>query len=103
VGCGESIGTVFPLLGEGIIPSLQCAELLCENLEDLPAYRRAVLEKFEYFNSVYDIIKLKFAGKFSMVKHLPLMLRTYREMKKMEDRFGLEVRIRDFKDIVSAY
>jgi flavin-dependent dehydrogenase len=103
VGCGESIGTVFPLLGEGIIPSLQCAELLCENLEDLPAYRKAVLEKFEYFNYVYDIIKLKFAGKFSMVKHLPLMLRTYREMKKMEDRFGLEVRMRDFKDIVSAY
>ena len=27
VGCGESIGTVFPLLGEGIIPSLQCAQL----------------------------------------------------------------------------
>ncbi len=103
VGCGESIGTVFPLLGEGIIPSLQCAELLCENLDDLPAYREAVLKKFEYFNYVYDMIKLKFAGKFSMVRHLPLMLKTYNAMKKMEDRFGMEVRIADMKDIVSAY
>lgn len=103
VGCGESIGTVFPLLGEGIIPSLQCSQLLCENLDDLPAYRKAVLKKFEYFNNVYDIIKLKFAGKFSMVKHLPLMLKTYRAMKKMEDRFGMEVRMNDFKDIVAAY
>ena len=38
-----------------------------------------------------------------MVRHLPLMLKTYREMKKMEDRFGLEVRLADFKDIISTY
>ncbi|MHB1909157.1 MAG: NAD(P)/FAD-dependent oxidoreductase [Nitrososphaerales archaeon] len=103
VGCGESIGTVFPLLGEGIIPSLQCAEILCNNLDDMEAYRDQVLKKFEYFNYVYDLIKLKFAGKFSMVKHLPLMLKTYGAMKKMEDRFGLEVRMSDFKEIVSTY
>lgn len=103
VGCGESIGTVFPLLGEGIIPSLQCAQLLCENLDDLPAYRKAVLKKFEYFNYVYDIIKIKLAGKFSMVRQLPTLLKVYREMKKMEDRFGLEVRMNDFKDIMTAY
>jgi flavin-dependent dehydrogenase len=103
VGCGESIGTVFPLLGEGIIPSLQCAQLLCENLDDLPRYRDEVLKKFEYFNYVYDLIQLKFEGKFSMVRHLPLMLRTYNAMKKMEDRFGLEVRMSDFKEIVSTY
>jgi len=103
VGCGESIGTVFPLLGEGIIPSLQCADLLCSNLEDLQEYRKQVLKKFEYFNYIYDIIKLKFAGKFSMVRHLPLLLKTYSEMKKMEERFGLEVRMNDFRQIISTY
>lgn len=103
VGCGESIGTVFPLLGEGIIPSLQCSEILCENLDNLPRYRQAVLQKFEYFNYVYDIIKLKFEGRFSMVRHLPLMLKTYNAMKKREDRFGLEVRMSDFKEIISTY
>lgn len=103
VGCGESIGTVFPLLGEGIIPSLQCAELLVENLDDLSNYRKKVLQKFEYFNYVYDIIKLKFEGKFSMARHFPLMLKTYKAMKKMENRFGLEVRMSDFKEIISTY
>lgn len=103
VGCGESIGTVFPLLGEGIIPSLQCANLLCENLDNLKKYREEVLKKFEYFNYVYDLIKLKFDGKFSMVRHLPLMLKTYNAMKKMQDRFGLEVRMSDFKEIISTY
>ena len=103
VGCGESIGTVFPLLGEGIIPSLQCADILCANLNDLENYRKQVLKKFEYFNYVYDMIKLKFAGKFSMVRHFPLLLKTYSEMKKMEERFGLEVRMNDFRQIVSTY
>jgi len=103
VGCGESIGTVFPLLGEGIIPSLQCSQLLCENLDNLPAYRKAVLKKFEYFNYVYDIINLKLQGKFSMMKQLPLMLKVYREMKKMEDRFGMEIRLNDFKTIFNSY
>jgi flavin-dependent dehydrogenase len=102
VGCGESIGTVFPLLGEGIIPSLQCADLLCQNFDDLPAYREAVLNKFDYFNYVYDIIKLKLDKKFNMVRHLPLMLKTYTAMKKMEDRFGLEVRMSDFKEIIGS-
>ena len=35
VGVGESIGTVYPMLGEGIIPSMQSVELLVENLDDL--------------------------------------------------------------------
>ena len=103
VGCGESIGTVYPLLGEGIIPSLQCAQLLCENLDNLPAYREAVLKKFEYFNAVYDIINLKLQGKFNMVKQLPMMLKVYRKMKKMEDRFGMEIRMNDFREILASY
>jgi flavin-dependent dehydrogenase len=103
VGCGESIGTVFPLLGEGIIPSLQCAEMLVYNLDDLPNYRKMVLKKFEYFNYVYELINLKFQGKFSLVRHMPLMLKTYNAMKKMEDRFGLVVRMSRFKEIISTY
>ena len=38
-----------------------------------------------------------------MVKQLPMMLKVYREMKKMEDRFGLAVRMNDFKDIFASY
>ncbi|MEM4237783.1 MAG: NAD(P)/FAD-dependent oxidoreductase, partial [Candidatus Nitrosocaldaceae archaeon] len=35
VGVGESIGTVFALLGEGIIPSTTCADLLINNINNL--------------------------------------------------------------------
>ena len=35
VGVGESIGTVFPLLGEGIIPSMECADILVNNVDNI--------------------------------------------------------------------
>jgi len=34
VGVGESIGTVYPILGEGIIPSMMCADIFVKNLGD---------------------------------------------------------------------
>src|ERR687890_1215074 len=68
IGVGESIGTVYPLLGEGIIPSTWCAEMLVQNLYDMSAYRRAVLEKFRIYSLVFKFIKLKITGKFNMIK-----------------------------------
>ena len=42
VGVGESIGTVYALLGEGIIPSMQCVDIFLENMHDFKAYEKAV-------------------------------------------------------------
>lgn len=95
VGAGESIGTVYPLLGEGIIPSTWCAELLVENLYDKSAYRMAVLEKFKIYSLVFKFIKLKITGKFSLVKHGIDMFKLYRHMKSEEERYGMTIRISD--------
>jgi len=95
VGVGESIGTVYPLLGEGIIPSTWCAELFVKNMDDLQAYRDAVLEKFRVYSLVFKFIQLKIAGKFSMVKHGMNMLKLYRHMKSEEERYGMEIRMAD--------
>ena len=95
VGVGESIGTVYPLLGEGIIPSTWCAELFVKNLHDMPAYREAVLEKFKIYQLVFKFIQLKISDKFSLIKHSMDMLKLYRHMKSEEDRYGMEVRMAD--------
>jgi flavin-dependent dehydrogenase len=95
VGVGESIGTVYPLLGEGIIPSTWCAELFVKNIHDLQAYRDAVLEKFRVYSLVFKFIQLKITGKFSMVKHGMDMLKLYRHMKSEEERYGMEIRMAD--------
>jgi flavin-dependent dehydrogenase len=95
VGVGESIGTVFALLGEGIIPSTWCADLFVQNMHDLAAYRDAVIEKFRVYSLVYKFVQLKIQGKFNIVKHAADMLRIYLHMKANEDRYGMSVRMAD--------
>lgn len=102
VGVGESIGTVFPILGEGIIPSIQCAGIFLDTFPDFKEYRRRVLEDFSVFYDVYRLVKLKIEGKFSFVKHSNLLLKTYRYMKAREDRFGLSIRGSDMYQILSV-
>ncbi len=102
VGVGESIGTVFPILGEGIIPSLHCAELLVENLEAIPQYEVSVLKKFKVFHDVYRLIKLKINDELSTLRHARLMWNTYQTMRTQEDRFGMQVKLNDLRAIIKG-
>jgi flavin-dependent dehydrogenase len=101
VGVGESIGTVFPLLGEGIIPSTWCAELFINNMDDLNAYRDAVIEKFRIYALAFKFVRLKITGKFSMAKHGLEMLKIYRHMKSEEERYGMKVSMADMLKLSS--
>jgi flavin-dependent dehydrogenase len=101
VGVGESIGTVFPLLGEGIIPSTWCAELFIDNMHDMKAYRDSVIEKFRMYALAFKFVKLKIAGKFSMAKHGMEMLKIYRHMKSEEERYGMKVSMGDMLKLAS--
>ncbi len=105
IGVGESIGTVFPLLGEGITPSLQSAEILYNTLEDgfnESLYRERLHKKLGYYDDVYKVLRLKMDAKFSMLKHSRLLYRIYRHMKKEEDRYGFEVSIDKFVNLLNA-
>jgi hypothetical protein len=95
IGVGESIGTVYPLLGEGIIPSTWCAELFVRNLGDFSRYRKEVLKKFEIYSLVFKFIQMKIRGKFRFFKNPLQLLRIYNHMKREEDRYGMEIRMLD--------
>ena len=101
VGVGESIGTVYPMLGEGIIPSMQCVNLFVDHLGDKEGYRKAVLEHFAVYAKVYDFIKAKIDGNFSMLRMWPTLLGIYRYMHANEERYGLKVRMSDFYKIAT--
>ena len=70
VGVGESIGTVFPLLGEGIIPSMECADLLVDNVDNIAEYERQVAKHFAIYGTVYDFVRKKIDGKFNPVTQI---------------------------------
>jgi flavin-dependent dehydrogenase len=48
IGVGESIGTVSPFTGEGIVYSLECARLLADSWLDPEDYTRSVLGRFAW-------------------------------------------------------
>ena len=108
IGVGESIGCVFPMLGEGIIPSLICCDIFLDALGksngkfDFKQYRKRVLDRFDYYDDVYRIVRLKMNGKLSTVRHLNLMMSMYRNMKKEEKRFGFEVSLDKMTRLVNA-
>jgi flavin-dependent dehydrogenase len=108
IGVGESIGCVFPMLGEGIIPSLLCCNILLEVFDksdskfDFKRYRKKVLKKFEYYDDVYRIVRLKMDGKLSTIKHIRLLMNMYRNMKKEEQRFGFEVSFDKMRRFINA-
>ena len=96
IGVGESIGCVFPMLGEGIIPSLICSDVFLEVLGnkdkfDYRSYTKKILNKFGYYHDVYRIVRLKMNGTLSTVKHFKLLMTMYTNMKREEQRFGFEI------------
>ncbi len=93
VGVGESIGTVYSLLGEGIIPSTICADLLVENINNLNRYRYLVHEKFKIYYDTFRFVKSKIFNEFTLIRYLPSLLKIYLYMKKNEERFGMEINI----------
>ncbi|MFA5348287.1 MAG: hypothetical protein WC294_09120 [Methanoregula sp.] len=48
VGVGESIGTVSPFTGEGIVHSLECARIFAESWPDYEDYSKTVLARFAW-------------------------------------------------------
>ena len=101
VGVGESVGTVYPMLGEGIIPSMQCANMLVEHLGDSEGYRRAVLKHYEVYAKVYAFVKAKIDGRFSLMRMWPTLMSVYWHMRSNETRYGIEVRFSDFFKIAT--
>jgi flavin-dependent dehydrogenase len=48
VGVGESIGTVAPFTGEGIVHSLECARIFADCFPDYGRYTKSVLARFTW-------------------------------------------------------
>ena len=102
VGVGESIGTVYALLGEGIIPSMQCVDIFIENMHDFAAYEKAIEKHYKVYAKVFNFVRAKIQKDFSFIKALPDFIAIFRYMKKNEDRFGMNIKIADLLKVAKA-
>jgi flavin-dependent dehydrogenase len=91
VGVGESIGTVFPLLGEGIIPTLECAELLVKHVDDLETYRRKVIRKFAFYETAYNFLMPVFRKRIGIFEQAGLTQAVTAHMLENQARYGIDM------------
>ena len=97
IGIGESIGTVSPITGEGIVPSMKSALLLLkalkatDNLEEIRRlYHESLIKEFGYYNRLYDLL-MKFRG--GEVRISSNMIRDAITARKDIRGFGIDFRL----------
>jgi flavin-dependent dehydrogenase len=56
IGVGESIGTVSPFTGEGIVYSLECAKMLADSWLNPEEYTKSVLARFSWMKRERETI-----------------------------------------------
>lgn len=92
-GCGESIGCVSPMVGEGIVPAMECACRLVENWTDANMYASAVMRQFDWMNRESLVLqRLLYGGRLTPSDALVLVTNA--------SRVGLKIGIPEALDIV---
>ena len=88
VGCGESIGTVFPVTGEGIIPSMKSASMLANTIisnRSLDYYEQSIVREFRWLNQLFEIA---YSLTGSGLKLAWTLVKNYKSIFKYAKRFG---------------
>ena len=77
IGVGEAIGTVSPITGEGIVPSLECAEILFQILKEkdepeaiVREYREQLKSSYSRYIRLFDLLMNVRTGKLLSLKNI---------------------------------
>jgi len=103
VGVGEAVGTVFPILGEGILPSIICAKILAENLGDLDAYEREVKERFSVYDDAYNFILKKMHHTANLFNTLGPMIRIFMFFRRHQELTGVDPGLKETLEVLKPF
>ena len=102
IGVGESVGTVFPLLGEGILPSMMAAKLLKDNIDQPKRYSEILKSRFKRFEDAFRFIKLKMEER-NLIHLTLLALKLHRYFKANRDHTGVDPSILDTLKVLKPF
>lgn len=87
VGCGESIGTVFPITGEGTAPSMKCALMFYEHLvnNEINKFEKTIIKEFKWYTAIYKLVKSLTKSKIRLFLSL---LRSIPGFSRYAERLG---------------
>ncbi|MBN1195445.1 MAG: hypothetical protein JXA08_08910 [Methanomicrobiaceae archaeon] len=89
IGVGESIGTVSPFTGEGIVYSLECARILADSWPDIEKYAHTVLARFAWMKKERETLDYLFSPKSRNGPRLRDRWRFYRNARRSGIRLPL--------------
>jgi flavin-dependent dehydrogenase len=98
IGVGEAIGTVSPVTGEGIVPSLKSAELLYNcmengNTEEIGnVYQKKVIREFGYYYKLSNMVSNIQRGKILSFDNISGI----KDVKRTVNEFGVKFEILPF-------
>ncbi len=98
IGVGEAIGTISPVTGEGIIPSLKSAEILynCLKTGDTDSirtrYRQKIKKEFGYYSKLSSLVLNVQRGDIMN----PGNILAIKDVKKTINEFGIKLDILPF-------
>ena len=81
---------------------MMCADIFVKNLGNNESYEKEVDEYFKIYGKVFNFIRSKLHKKFSALRMMPDLLSIFRYMKKNEERFGMEIHMRDWMKVAKA-
>jgi flavin-dependent dehydrogenase len=98
IGIGEAIGTVSPITGEGIMPSIRSAEILYQCIkryeaqELAEAYRQRIIKEFGYYSKLHQLVSSIQSGKILSINNIS----SIKYVKRTVNDFGIKFEILPF-------
>lgn len=96
IGVGEAIGTVSPITGEGILPSMESAEILFQQLkkyEDIESvkenYSRRIRSAFSRYDRLFQLLLDTRNGDLKKIRNLSAISAAREDF----ENFGIELKV----------
>ena len=93
VAVGEAAGAVYPLLGEGILPSMISAKLLYENELNVRKYIANLKNYFLPYKKAYDYLSRKMKGEGNSFSDMMSVFSIVRDAMKFKDVLGVDLKL----------
>jgi len=100
VGIGESVGTVFPLVGEGILPSMLSAKLLYDSEFDYWLYSSNLKKAFKSYDATFKLITNKMKKSGSFFENLTLAIETLRYIRANSKFVGMKLGLLEMLNVL---
>lgn len=101
VAVGEAAGAVYPLLGEGILPSMISAKLLYESEMNVRKYVANLKNYFLPYKKAYDYLSRKMAGRGNALSDMISVFSIARDAIKFKDVLGVDLKLSNVFKIFS--